>query len=227
MLPAMVCPGMLDIAAVFAAAELPDESFLSRASSHMSKAKKPSTATRIPSITAMIATSGPAPPPCPEGRLDAYGAVLMGCLSSSRFGGCLDDRRRIASRYSRRTRKPLRPTRRLLRGFSAGRALGAAAGVCGSEPLTLQRERLDLRELDGQGPPEHATVGRDVEPVAGGVDDQVRVVLGDRHGISRGKPAAGLAPGDAGVVRDDERRPAVDDRDDRRPCCGGRDHAGQ
>jgi hypothetical protein len=59
-----------------------------RASTHISNAKMPSTATRMPSMTATIATSAPAP-----GSLsclmvvggDAYGALLMAGVSFSRF----------------------------------------------------------------------------------------------------------------------------------------------
>ena len=60
---------------------------------------------------------------------------------------------------------------------------------CGfSAGSVFERERLDLGQLDGEGAPEHAAVGRDVQAVARRVDDQVGVVLGDRDGVPGRSP---------------------------------------
>jgi hypothetical protein len=133
---------------------------------------------------------------------DAYGALLIG-LSFVGF----------STRVGRPGHDELVVSPHTGCGFSAG--------------LGLDRERLDLGQLGREGAPEDAAVRRHVEAVSRGVDDDVRVVLRDRDGEARRQAAAGLAPRDAGVVRDDERRLAVDDGDDRRADRGRSDDARQ
>src|SRR5581483_8585280 len=64
-----------------------------------------------------------------------------------------------------------------------------------------------------------------VEAVPRGEEHPVGVVLRDGDREACRQPAAGLGPRGAVVVRDRERRPAVDDRDDRRAGPRGRDDA--
>ena len=53
--------------------------------------------------------------------------------------------------------------------------------------------------------------------------DQIRMLGRDRHRDPGAEPRAGLAPRDAAVVRDDERRAPVDHRHHRRAVRSGRD----
>src|SRR5262249_33990743 len=143
--------------------------------------------------TATIAAIAGEPPPGLRVD-DAYGALLMGAPSCSRM--CSEGRR---GRAERRRRAPAE----LAVGFPQA-------------PSGLEAERLDERPPDRERAPEQAAVGGDGEAVARAVDDQVGVLLRDRHGGAAGKARAGLTPGHAGVVRDHQRRLAVDDRNDRR-----------
>src|SRR5438105_4768202 len=94
---------------------------------------------------------------------------------------------------------------------------GIARSLPRFKRASAERHALDLRQLDGEGAPETAAVGGEVEPVPSRVEDEVGILLGDRDGSAARQAAARLAPGPAGVVRDDERRAALDDRDDGRP----------
>src|SRR5207344_695886 len=67
----------------------------------------------------------------------------------------------------------------------------------------------------------------EVKPVAGCKEDPVGVGGIDGDVEAGRKPAAGLAPGEPGVVGDDERRPAVDDGDHCRASGRGGHDAGQ
>src|SRR5205823_11884408 len=58
-------------------------------------------------------------------------------------------------------------------------------------------------------------------------DDDVGVEVVDRDGTHGREAATGIAPGRAGVVRDEQRRLRVDDGDDRRAGGGGSDDARQ
>ena len=91
--------------------------------------------------------------------------------------------------------------------------------------LTLERNGLDLRQLDGQPVPEAAAVAGEVEAVARGVQDEIGVLVRNGDGPAGGEPAARLAPGAPGVVGDDERRLRLDDGDDGRACARGGDAA--
>ena len=68
-------------------------------------------------------------------------------------------------------------------------------------------------------PPSSETKSRDSR----GVQHGVGIVLVDRDRDSRGEPAAGLAPRQPGIVREQQRRPPVDDGDDPRAHTCGRD----
>ena len=61
--------------------------------------------------------------------------------------------------------------------------------------LASERDRLDLRQLEGEAVPEAAAVAGEVEAVARRVEDEVRVVGGDRDRPAGGQAAARLAPG--------------------------------
>ena len=80
--------------------------------------------------------------------------------------------------------------------------------------LVEERHARDLGQLDLQRRPEPAPVARDVKPFCRGEQDEVRVIGGNRDVHSAAQPSARLPPGQPTVVRDDERRSAVDDRDD-------------
>ena len=99
---------------------------------------------------------------------------------------------------------------------SASRSAARPSLVARGEFGFLSATRRDLGQLARERRPEDAAVAREVEPVPRRVDDRVRVVVGDRDGASRRQPASRLPPGRAGVVRDEQRRLRVDDRDDRR-----------
>jgi hypothetical protein len=73
----------------------------------------------------------------------------------------------------------------------------------------------DLGELDRERAPEAAAVSRDVEAVAGAVEDVVGA-LAERDRAARWEAAASLRPRLAAVVRDEERRAPVHKDHDRR-----------
>ena len=96
---------------------------------------------------------------------------------------------------------------------------GSAVTVARGEfkvPVVTQRDGFDVGQLGRERAPEAAAVGGEVEPVPGGVEHPVRVGRVDRDVEARRQPAARLAPGRAAVARDQQRRPAVDERDDGR-----------
>ena len=94
-----------------------------------------------------------------------------------------------------------RSRRRLGRRRRARRVqlLSSTARISGSSTASARQNR--------------PAVLRDVQPVAGRVDGLVRIVLRDRDRPAGRQAAAGLAPGHAGILRDEHRRLRVDDRD--------------
>jgi hypothetical protein len=59
-----------------------------------------------------------------------------------------------------------------------------------------------------------------MEALGGREEDEVGMLRRDRDGDPSPEPGSRLAPGHSSVVRDDERRPAVDDRDHGRAGSG-------
>src|ERR1051325_11381313 len=68
---------------------------------------------------------------------------------------------------------------------SSGRARGTVPGTCALQSGS-ELHGFDLRELGGEGSPEAAAVCRQVKAVAGGVEHEVRIVLGDCDCSTRG-----------------------------------------
>src|SRR5918996_51551 len=106
-------------------------------------------------------------------------------------------------------------TRRVVLRDEAGRQWTCP----GVRPLSMAvlapGDVVDLRQLDGERAPEDAAVARDVEPVAGAVEDMVGV-LAQRDGATLRQPRATLRPRGAPVAGDDERRLAVEEQDEGR-----------
>ena len=75
--------------------------------------------------------------------------------------------------------------------------------------------------------PEAAAVPRDVEALGGRIEHDVGIVGRDRDGGPGREPPTRFTPGRATVVRDDERRSAVDDRDHGRAVRRRRDEERQ
>src|SRR5439155_27361267 len=103
---------------------------------------------------------------------------------------------------------------------SASYRLRVIVGRPSNEGDSVERDALDLRQLDRERAPEAAAVAREIEAVARGEEDEVGIVVCDRDGAASREAAARLVPRSAGVVGDDERRAAIDDRDDRRARAG-------
>src|SRR5437870_3092352 len=77
----------------------------------------------------------------------------------------------------------------------------------------LECDVLDAVQLELEAVPEAGTVARHVEAIVRRVDGDVGIVGRDGDCDAGRQATAGLVPGRARIVRDEERRPGVDERE--------------